>query len=131
MRDKVKACISVHGLEPIPELPAASQMRAWFKEHSLVLAPSSHAIHDEVKRAGNKSKKYGQVVKLLPEEDEIRPLHMLKASMKQIRDYVDGVLPTEEYIVEAGEEQEEMPIPQPEELQAVQPQEDVQMGEVE
>ncbi|GAA5844933.1 hypothetical protein JCM11251_007273 [Rhodosporidiobolus azoricus] len=87
VRERVRACISVLGHEPPPELEAASGVRPWYKETSLVLLPSTHPLHEDARRAGKHQKKFGNVHRATA-EDESRPTHLLRASMPKIREFI-------------------------------------------
>ncbi|KAI5476584.1 hypothetical protein MNV49_007471 [Pseudohyphozyma bogoriensis] len=92
VKEKVKACVSVLGLEPPPELEASSGVRPWYKENSLVLLPATHPLHEDARKAGKHQKKYGNVHRMTA-EDEGRPLHLLQASLAQIKKFVRKKLP--------------------------------------
>lgn len=106
MTERVRACISVLAADTPPIISQDSGMRAWFKQSSLVLAPASHFVHEEVRKAGSKSKKYGTVAKPDVRDGEVdfTPLQMVRKSMPRIQEFVLQKVPveTEEY----GEEVE-------------------------
>mgnify|MGYP001585795850 FL=1 len=141
VKQRVKACISVLGLEAPPELEASSGVRPWYKEvrscslrslrfltlaapqNSLVMLPSVHPLHDDARRAGKHQKKYGNIhrasacmsslllfarpdVGSTAAEDEGRPVHLLKASLPKIKDFIAQRIPVEPLI--DGEEDIEM-----------------------
>ena len=142
LKERVKACVSVLGLEPPPELEASSGVRPWYKEvstsfrsvrsmftklttrpgsqNSLVMLPATHTLHDDARKAGKHQKKFGNVYKpgeppppstpagledrrtrltALPRrpaaDDEGRPIHLLKASLPLIKEFVAKKLPQE------------------------------------
>lgn len=92
VRGRVKACISVLGLENPPELDASSGNRGWYKENSLVLLPSTHTLHEDSRKAGRTQKKFGNILRASP-EDEGRPIHLLKASLPKIKQFIADRLP--------------------------------------
>ncbi|SCV73395.1 BQ2448_7321 [Microbotryum intermedium] len=92
VRERVRACIEVLGLEHPPELGAESGIRGWFKEKSLVMLPSTHPLHEDSRKAGKHQKKYGNVFRSMP-EDEGRPIHLLRASMGKVKEFVRDRLP--------------------------------------
>lgn len=85
------------GNEPPPVVSQDSQMRPWFRNNSLVLAPSTHPVHEELRRS-TKSKKYGRVVVPAgaPGPDEWSVLDLVRRSMEQLREFVGEKLPHEE-----------------------------------
>ncbi|KAL8278779.1 hypothetical protein RQP46_008848 [Phenoliferia psychrophenolica] len=95
LKERVKACISVLGLEPPPELEASSGVRVWYKENSLVILPSTHSLHDDARKAGKHQKKFGNVYRATA-EDEGRPIHLLKASLPRIKEFIREKLPQEQ-----------------------------------
>ncbi|KAL8280223.1 hypothetical protein RQP46_007337 [Phenoliferia psychrophenolica] len=95
LKERVKACISVLGLEPPPELDASSGVRGWYKENSLVMLPSTHSLHDDARKAGKHQKKFGNVYRATA-EDEGRPIHLIKASLPRIKEFVKSKLPDED-----------------------------------
>lgn len=85
---------------------------SFFLQRSLVMLPSTHALHDDARKAGKHQKKYGNVYRasklfarshalaraLTPAsfpaaEDEGRPIHLLRASLPRIRQFVNERLP--------------------------------------
>ncbi|BGP17393.1 hypothetical protein JCM10213_001854 [Rhodosporidiobolus nylandii] len=96
VKQRVRACISVLGHEPPPELSAGSGMRPWYKNNSLVLLPSTHPLHEDARRGGKQQKKHGNVYRATA-EDESRPTHLLRASMPKIKEFIGGRVPLEEY----------------------------------
>ncbi|POY71533.1 hypothetical protein BMF94_5454 [Rhodotorula taiwanensis] len=90
--DRVRACISILGLEPPPELDAASGVRPWYKQQSLVLLPSTHPLHEDARRAGKHQKKFGNIYRATA-EDESRPTHLLHASMPKVKEFVATKIP--------------------------------------
>ena len=72
-------------------------MRPWFRTNSLILAPLSHPVHEEVRRAASKTKKYGAVkVPTGAGPEDYSVVEMVKRSMDQVREFVGSRLPTEE-----------------------------------
>ncbi|KDE04664.1 hypothetical protein MVLG_04888 [Microbotryum lychnidis-dioicae p1A1 Lamole] len=92
VRERVRACIEILGLEHPPELGAESGIRGWFKEKSLVMLPSTHPLHEDSRKAGKHQKKYGNVFRSMP-DDEGRPIHLLRASMGKVKEFVRDRLP--------------------------------------
>lgn len=93
VRDRVRACVSVLGLEDPPQLDPTTGMRNWYKDHSLVLVPATHSLHDDARRTGKHQKKYGNIFR--PAEGETlegRPIHLLEASLPQIKTFVSDKL---------------------------------------
>lgn len=93
-----------------------------FLQHSLVLLPGTHSLHEDARRTGKTQKKFGNISRastspfhplpyirllllalppyltpLLPPfaaaEDESRPTHLLRASMPKIKDFVASKVP--------------------------------------
>ncbi|GAA5917900.1 hypothetical protein JCM6882_003984 [Rhodosporidiobolus microsporus] len=87
VQGRVRACVSVLGHEPPPELEAASGVRPWYKQKSLVLLPSTHPLHEDARRAGKHQKKFGTIQRATA-EDESRPTHLLRASLPKIKQFV-------------------------------------------
>ncbi|GAA6010687.1 hypothetical protein JCM10207_005798 [Rhodosporidiobolus poonsookiae] len=96
VQQRVRACIGVLGHESPPELDAASGVRPWYKNNSLVLLPSTHPLHEDARRAGKHQKKYGNIARMTA-EDESRPTHLLSASMPQIKDFIAQRVPLDAY----------------------------------
>ncbi|GAA5848824.1 hypothetical protein JCM8547_006356 [Rhodosporidiobolus lusitaniae] len=92
VQQRVRACISVLGHEMPPELEFASGARSWYKSHSLVLLPSTHPLHEDARRAGKHQKKYGNINRATA-EDESRPIHLLRASLPKIKEFVGSKVP--------------------------------------
>ncbi|GAA6064520.1 hypothetical protein JCM10212_004771 [Sporobolomyces blumeae] len=89
---RVRACISVLGHEPPPELDASCGVRPWYKLNSFVLLPSTHPLHEDSRKAGKQQKKFGNIFRSTA-EDEARPTHLLRASMGKIKEFVATKLP--------------------------------------
>ncbi|SCZ95178.1 BZ3500_MvSof-1268-A1-R1_Chr11-2g03334 [Microbotryum saponariae] len=108
VRERVRACIEILGLEHPPELGAESGIRGWFKEKSLVMLPSTHPLHEDSRKAGKHQKKYGNVFRSMP-DDEGRPIHLLRASMGKVKEFVRDRLPVSTRPPkERGSEEEEV-----------------------
>ncbi|GAA5999704.1 uncharacterized protein JCM10292_003708 [Rhodotorula paludigena] len=95
LKKRVRACISVLGHEPPPELDASSGVRPWYKTNSLILLPSTHPLHEDARRAGKHQKKFGNVYRATA-EDESRPTHLLRASMPKIKEFIASKIPLDQ-----------------------------------
>ncbi|BGO97405.1 Histone deacetylase clr3 [Rhodotorula toruloides ATCC 204091] len=92
VQQRVRACVSVLGHEHPPELEASTGARNWYKNHSLVLLPSTHPLQEDARRAGKHQKKFGNVYRATA-EDESRPTHLLRASMPKIKEFIAERVP--------------------------------------
>ncbi|GAA5829321.1 hypothetical protein JCM5353_004040 [Sporobolomyces roseus] len=89
---RVRACISVLGHEPPPELDSSCDYRGWYKQNSFVLLPSNHPLQEDPRKAGKNTKKFGNIFRATT-DDEARPTHLLRASMPKIKEFLSAKLP--------------------------------------
>ncbi|GAA5842198.1 hypothetical protein JCM3766R1_005063 [Sporobolomyces carnicolor] len=89
---RVRACVSVLGHEPPPELDSSCDYRTWYKQNSFVLLPSNHPLQDDPRKAGKNTKKFGNILRATS-DDEARPTHLLRASMPKIKEFLSAKLP--------------------------------------
>ncbi|KPV74546.1 uncharacterized protein RHOBADRAFT_54352 [Rhodotorula graminis WP1] len=100
LKERVRACISVLGHEEPPILDAASGVRPWYKNTSLVLLPATHVLQEDARRAGKHQKKFGNIHRATA-EDESRPTHLLHASMPKIKEFIASKIPLEALLAAA------------------------------